>query len=154
MEIGEEVSAGAFRVLLRYLYTQELPGTEDGGQGLVAGEMAKAADYFQAEELYEHCVKQFKEGLRVGNVVERLVYSHDHQLESLEEAAMAFIEANARAFHREAMPTLSVLAQRPHHLLLAVTGLIAAGLDPGAPGGAGAGGAVGAARDAGVDNHT
>ena len=67
---------------------------------------------------------------------------------------MAFIEANARAFHREAMPTLSVLAQRPHHLLLAVTGLIAAGLDPGAPGGAGAGGAVGAARDAGVANHT
>ena len=67
---------------------------------------------------------------------------------------MTFIEENARTFHTEAMPTLSVLAQRPHHLLLAVTGLIAAGLDPGAPGGAGAGGAVGAARDAGVANHT
>jgi speckle-type POZ protein len=146
--IGEEVSAGAFRVLLRYLYTQELPATEDGGEGLAAGEMAKAADYFQAEELYEHCVEQFKGGLRVGNVVERLVYAHDHQLEALEAAAMAFIEENARAFHREAMATLSLLSQHPHHLLLAVTGLLMAGVDPGAPGGAGAGGGVGAAGGA------
>ena len=126
MAIGEEVSAGAFRVLLRYLYTQELPATEDGGEGLVAGEMAKAADYFQAEELYEHCVEQFKGALRVGNVVERLGYAHENKLEALEEVAMTFIEENARTFHTEAMPTLSVLAQRPNlaHLLLAVTGLL------------------------------
>ena len=35
----------------------------------------------------------------MGNVVERLVYAHDHQLEALEEAAMGFIESNARIFH-------------------------------------------------------
>ena len=133
----EGVSAGAFRVLLRHLYTQELLGTEDGGEGLVAGEMAKAADFFQAVELYEHCVEQFKGGLRVGNVVERLVYAHDHQLEALEEAAMAFIAENARLFQREAMPTLSMLDQ---HLLLAVTGLIAAGLASALDGVASAGG--------------
>ena len=140
--IGEEVSAGALRVLLRYLYTQELPGAEDGGEGLVAGEMAKAADYFQAGELYEHCVEQFKGGLRVGNVVERLVYAHEHQLEALEAAAMAFIEENALLFHREAMPTLSVLAQRPNlaHLLLAVTGLLTAGFSSALNGGQGGGG--------------
>jgi hypothetical protein len=139
-------------VLLRYLYTQELPGAEDGGEGLVAGEMAKAADYFQAGELYEHCVEQFKGGLRVGNVVERLVYAHDHQLEALEEAAMAFIQENALLFHREAMPTLSMIAQRPHlsHLLLAVTGLLTAGLAPAAPGAAGA---VGGAGGAGGGAH-
>ena len=52
------------------------------------------------------------------------------------EAAMGFIEEHARAFHREAMPTLSLLAQRPNlaRLWLAVTGLLTAGLDPGAPG--------------------
>ena len=61
----------------------------------------------------------------------RLVYAHDHGLEALEAAAMAFIEENALLFHREAMPTLSVLAQRPHHLLLAVTGLLMAGVVPG-----------------------
>ena len=122
----EGVSAGAFRVLLRYLYTQELPATEDGGEGLVAGEMVKAADFFQAGGLYEPCVEQFKGALRVGNVVERLVYAHDQQLEALEEAAMAFIEENARAFHREAMSTLLLLAQRPNlaHLWQAVTVLL------------------------------
>ena len=138
----EGVSAGAFQVLLRHLYTQELPRTEDGGEGLVAGEMAKAADFFQAGELYEHCVEQFKGGLRVGNVVERLVYAHDLKLEALEEAAMAFIQQNALLFQREAMPTLSVL-QQP--LLLAVTGLIAAGLASAVRGGADAGNVAGSA---------
>ena len=42
----EGLSAGAFRVLLRYLYTQELLATDDGGEGLAVGEMPKAADYF------------------------------------------------------------------------------------------------------------
>ena len=77
------------------------------------------------------------------------MYAHDHQLEALEEAAMAFIEKHARAFHREAMPTLSLLGPRSHHLWLAVTGLLMAGVDPGAPGAAAVGGAVGAAGGAG-----
>ena len=94
----EGVSAGAFRVLLRYLYTQELPAAEDGGDGLVAGEMAKAADYFQAGKLHEHCVEQFKAGLRVGNVVERLVEAHDSGVEALVKAAMDFLKANALSF--------------------------------------------------------
>ena len=98
MAIGEEVSAGALRVLLRYLYTQELPGAEDGGEGLVAGEMAKAADYFQAGELYEHCVEQFKGGLRVGNVVERLVQAHDSGVEGLGEEALEYLKARIPSF--------------------------------------------------------
>ena len=77
------------------------------------------------------------------------MYAHDHGLEALEAAAMAFIEENALLFHREAMPTLSLLGQRPHHLWLAVTGLLMAGVVPGAAGGAGAGGAAGAAGGAG-----
>ena len=94
----EGVSAGAFRVLLRYLYTQELPEAEDCGEGLAVGEMAKAADYFQAVELFEHCVEQFKGGLRVGNVMERLVQAHDMKLEALEEAAMQYQKAHALSF--------------------------------------------------------
>ena len=35
------------------------------------GEMPKAADYFQAVELFEHSVEQFLKELRVGNLVER-----------------------------------------------------------------------------------
>lgn len=49
-------------------------------------------------------------GLRVGNGVKRLVHAHG---QALEEARMAFIETNARAFHTEAilqaMLTLSVV---------------------------------------------
>ena len=62
----EEVRAGAFRVLLRYLYTGELPEEEDCGEGLEVGEMAGVADRFQARGLYEHCVGQFGGGLRGG----------------------------------------------------------------------------------------
>ena len=61
--------------------------------------MATVADYFQAGELFEHCVEQFKGGLRVGNVVERLVCVHDSEMPVLEEAAMAFIQENALLFH-------------------------------------------------------
>ena len=108
----EGVSAGAFRVLLRYLYTQELPGAEDGGEGLAAGEMAKAADYFQAGELFEHCVEQFKGGLRVGNVVERLVEAHDSQLEALQDAALEFLRTNAHQFSVRFVAPVSAVAAR------------------------------------------
>ena len=57
-----------------------------------------SADYFQAGELYEHCVEQFKGGLRVGNVMERLVQAHDMKLEALEEAAMDFFKENVLVF--------------------------------------------------------
>jgi hypothetical protein len=93
-------------------------------------------------------VEQFKGGLRVGNVVERLVYAHDHQLEALEEAAMAFIEENALLFQMDAMSTLSVLGQSRHHLLLVVTGLLASGLASAVHGRAGAVGSEGAVGSA------
>ena len=94
----EEVGAGAFRVLLRYLYTGEVPEGEDGGEGLAVGEMARVADRFQAGGLYEHCVGEFRGGLRVGNVVERLVVGRESGLEALEGAAMEYLKANVVAF--------------------------------------------------------
>ena len=94
----EEVRAGAFRVLLRYLYTGEVPEEEDCGEGLEAGEMARVADRFQARGLYEHCVGQFRGGLRVGNVVGRLVAGRERKLGDLEGAAMEFLRANVVAF--------------------------------------------------------
>ena len=94
----EEVRAGAFRVLLRYLYTGELPEEEDCGEGLEVGEMAGVADRFQARGLYEHCVGQFGEGLRVGNVVGRLVAGRERKLGDLEGAAMEFLRGNVVAF--------------------------------------------------------
>ena len=94
----KEVRAGAFRALLWFLYTHKLPKEEDCGEGLEVGEMARVADRFQALELYKHCVQRFKEGLKVGNVVARLVQAHDSGLVVLEEVAMGFFEANALVF--------------------------------------------------------
>ena len=99
-------------MLLRYLYTQELPAAEDCGEGLAAGEVAKAADYFQAGELFEHCVEQFKGGLRVGNVVERLVEAHDSQLEALQDAALEFLRTNVHQFSVSFVAPVSAVAAR------------------------------------------
>ena len=68
-----EVSAGAFRALLRFLYAGVLPEEEDCGEGLAAGEMAVVADRFQAQALFEHCLTLFRGALCVTNVVARLV---------------------------------------------------------------------------------
>jgi len=94
----KDVSAGAFRVLLKFLYAHTLPEEEDCGEGLAVGEMARVADRFQASELYAYCVEQFREGLMVGNDVERLVQAHDSGLAGLEEASMEYFKTNALAF--------------------------------------------------------
>jgi len=52
-----EVSAAAFRVLLKYLYKNELPEEEDCGEGLESGEMARVADRFQALDLFARCIE-------------------------------------------------------------------------------------------------
>ena len=41
--LSADVSAGAFRVLLRHLYTRALPDAEDCGEGLAIGEMVRVA---------------------------------------------------------------------------------------------------------------
>jgi len=94
----KDVRAGAFRALLRFLYTHGLPKKEDCGEGLEVEEMARMADRFQAVALYKHCVPQFREGLKVGNVVVRLAQAHDGGLAALEEAGMGYFKANAIAF--------------------------------------------------------
>ena len=74
----EQVSAGAFRVVLRYLYTAELPesGEEAKGGQVLERAVLKAADLFQVEGLLEHCVEAFGRGLKVDTAVEQLVWAH------------------------------------------------------------------------------
>ena len=69
------------------------------------------------------------------------MHAHEAGLPVLEEAAMAFIQENALMFHREVMPTLALLKQRPADmidLLMAITGLLMAGVVPAAHGAAAA----------------
>lgn len=53
----KDVSAGAFRILMRFLYAPILPEQEGCGEGLVVGEMAQVADQLQTIELYVYCVE-------------------------------------------------------------------------------------------------
>ena len=101
----EEVRAGAFRVLRRFPYLHQLPETEDCGENLEVGEMARVADRFQAVELCAHCVGQYTEGMEVCNVVQRLVLAHDSGLVALEQAAMQYFVANALVFEVCCLPT-------------------------------------------------
>jgi len=95
----EEMSAHSFGRLLEYLYANTLPVGEEWEAGPGPGEMAVVADQFQASGLYAHCVGRFWKGLKVGNVVARLVQARDSGLVELEEAAMGYFKANAIAFH-------------------------------------------------------
>lgn len=109
----EGVRAGAFRVLLRYLYAEEVPEEEGCGEGLEPGEMAVVADRFQAQRLMMHCVEQFGARLSVSNVVERLVLGHDRGLQGLVDVAMQYLRANVVTFEKEALHTLDLLKERP-----------------------------------------
>jgi hypothetical protein len=93
IELGG-VSAGALRVVLRYLYTAEVPESGEGGAGAGGGNGAggdgeeaaggqeleravlKAADLFRVEGLLEHCVEAFGRGLTVNTAIEQLVWAH------------------------------------------------------------------------------
>jgi len=92
------VSAPEFEKLLEYLYTHKLPKGEEWKAGPGPVEMAVVTDRFQASGLYVHCVGQFGGGLKVGNVVARLVQAHDSGLAELEEAVMGYLQANVLTF--------------------------------------------------------
>jgi len=61
-------------------------------------ELAQMAHRFQVEGLYQHFVRNFREGLCPGNVVEWLVQVHDSGLAALEDGAMDYVRANALTF--------------------------------------------------------
>ena len=75
-----------------------MPEEEDCGEGLELGDMAQVTDLFQAVAVYKRCVQQFREALKVGNVVARLVLAHDSKLVTLEEVDMGSFEANTIVF--------------------------------------------------------
>ena len=53
--------------------------------------MGEMADRWQVRGRYEHCVAQFRGGLRMGNVVGGLVAGQKSRLGDLEGAVMEFL---------------------------------------------------------------
>jgi len=56
--------------------------------------MVLEVDWFQVGELNAQCVEQLRDGLAVGNAVERLVQAYYLGLQGLEATAMGFIVDN------------------------------------------------------------
>jgi hypothetical protein len=111
-----EVSAGGFRVVLRYLYTAAMPAWEElKGTGTSAEdwggaaddtaaertalelEVLMAADLFQAEGLLKHCLEGFRGALTVHTVVEQLVWAHKHGPAEARAIAVEYFVAHLRA---------------------------------------------------------
>ena len=93
-----KVSASAFKVLLRIVYTRALPEREDCGEGLGFGEMVQVADRFKEAGLYEHCLRLFVQELTVSNTIKRLVRARACGLSRLEEAVLDYLSLNAQMF--------------------------------------------------------
>jgi hypothetical protein len=120
IELGG-VSAGALRVVLRYLYTAEVPESGEGGAGAGGGNGAggdgeeaaagqvleravlKAADLFRVEGLLEHCVEAFGRGLKVKTAVEQLVWAHNHGPAEARTVATEYFVRNGRRIRVDAM---------------------------------------------------
>ena len=114
----DDVSARAFRALLLFLYSHNLPEAEDFGKGLEVWEMALVADRFQALALYEHCIQHFRQGLKVDNAIERLVQAHDSGLDALQQAAWEFV---LRHYHAIQVCRFFQMLSMHHHILYILT---------------------------------
>lgn len=116
------VSLKAFRVMLRYFYTHELPDSEDCGEGLGVGEMAKVADFYNVPVLWKRCVELFQLELTPENLMQRLVLAHDLHLDSFVAECFVFLRQNSREFASSGHASLAFLADRPElkHLFLKV----------------------------------
>lgn len=107
------VSEPAFRVMLRYFYTHELPVSEDCGEGLGVGEMAKVADFYNVPVLWRRCVELFRMELTPQNLMQRLVLAHDLHLDSFVAECLLYLRQNSREFAMTARASLAFLADRP-----------------------------------------
>ena len=128
--LDDTVSAGALKVLFRFLYTFELPEDEDCGEGLAPGEMVHVANLLNASGLDQHCQRLFVQGITINNAIERLVIAHDKGLKELQGAVMGYLYWNSHKFQKEAMTTLDILKKRPDLLdcTIGVTNALCSGL--------------------------
>jgi hypothetical protein len=68
----EGTSSAAFKVLPKYLYTDDLEVDSDA----VLFDLAKLCDQYRVERLHNHCLHQLFNGITVQNAVMRLVQAH------------------------------------------------------------------------------
>ena len=101
------------------IHTSHAPHTQVSG-GVTAGEMFKIADLFQAKELYEHSLAQFRAQLCFRNAIPSLVAAYDDGLDVLTQSVFDCVLQESVAIQTQALQSLDVFLDRLDLMPLAV----------------------------------
>jgi hypothetical protein len=93
-----DIPGPVFEIVLRYLYTGQYPPMTACTEGVSVVDVARAAKMLDVQGLYQDCLEEFKEMLAVRYVIGDLIEAHKKGLSDFEDAAIQFIEDNARCF--------------------------------------------------------
>ena len=93
-----DIPGPVFETVLRYLYTGQYSPMTACTEGVSFVDVARAAKKLDVQGLYQDCLEEFKETLAVRSVIGDLIEAHKKGLSEFEEAAIEFIEDNARCF--------------------------------------------------------
>jgi sugar lactone lactonase YvrE len=131
----EDLSAAAFRVICRYLYSAEMPLFPSAAASrhtdapslestALAREVLMTADKWGIDDLYQHFVDEFKRQLTDSNCAEALVWSMTKGTVETSKTARAFFVKHRHDIKEHAADTLHLLKglspEQMHELLLAV----------------------------------
>jgi sugar lactone lactonase YvrE len=131
----EDLSAAAFRVICRYLYSAEMPLFPNSAASrhtdapslestALAREVLMTADKWGIDDLYQHFVQEFKRKLTDSNCAEALVWSMTKGTAETSKTARAFFVKHRHDVKEHAADTLHLLKglspEQMHELLLAV----------------------------------
>lgn len=93
-----DIPGPVFEIVLRYLYTGQYPPMTACAEGVSVLGVAWAAEMLDVQGLYQDCLEEFEEMLDVRHVIVDLIEAHKKGLSEFEDAAIEFIEENARCF--------------------------------------------------------
>jgi hypothetical protein len=131
----EDLSASAFRVLHKYMYSAEMPlfpntpaSRHTDAPSLestaLAREVLMTADKWGLDDLYQHFVQEFKRNLTDSGCAEALVWSMTNGTLLVSKIARAFFVKHIQDVKEHAADTLHLLKglapEQMHELLLAV----------------------------------
>ena len=109
IQLRDGISAGAFKALLRYLYTDSTE-VEDG----LLVEMVKVCDQYQVERLRYHCMRRLDADITHENAIGWLVQAHTMEgVECVKESVLTYVAQNYKKIIRCAKPTLVLLDVHP-----------------------------------------
>jgi hypothetical protein len=97
-EIEDEHASCAFRLLLRYFYSGELPSIDELEQHGLLEALVFMCGLYTEDNLLDHCVKIYRRLLSGDIFIKRLVLAHELKLDVLKKAAMDYIQLPEKAW--------------------------------------------------------